>query len=460
VAQPIPLAFAANKRSGFPEAVTLNVLSEPSPTKQSAPEALISRPGLEAFQQVGTAPIRGVFARSGLLSEAAFIVCSDTAYLVTSGGSITTLTGTIGGSGAVEIDGGLDADYNSVIRVATGEGLYKFVDSGTSVVSESKVATSVAFWAGYWLYAEADSDAVYYLNPTSGVWSAIDFSSAEYQPDWLAGVRVVGDLAAMLGKASTEFWSLTGVADSPMAPAGGLKFDIGCRNIAAAINCKGTLIWPADDGSVYLSEGGPPSLISDNGLAEQIRRTPSADLSASFFIVDQHPIYVLHLGTRATWAYDLSTRRWTRFASYGYDYWRARFFANVGETILATDRLSNQVYRLDPDRRLDGSDPIIKEFCAFLDVADGAADVGNIELDCETGSAAYGDDEYIGLRLSRDGSRTWGAVEHRPLGQRGDYHATPRWLALGEARAPHGMICKFETAAPVGRFSSVRANAS
>lgn len=464
----ILLGFAAYKRTGIPEAVVLNCLSEAVPTKPSAPLALIARPGLENFENIGTAPIRGVFAKTGLLGDAALIVANTTAYLVTVGGMVTPLTGTIPGDDLVEIDGGLGPDGNSIIRIATGSALYMYDSAGISVVQESfptsggAGATSVGFLSGYWLATEAGTDAVYYQEPASTTWGALEFASAEYAPDPNAGVKVFGDLAALLGKATTEFWRATGVSASPLEPAGGLKFDFGCRAIAAAVNCAGTLIWVDNNCSVQLSEGGPPRAISDTGLAEQIRRTPAVDLSASYFQKDQHPCYVLHLGTSATWTFDLSTQRWTRFGSLDLSYWRPRLFANIGDTVLATDRLSNQVWRLDPDRRTDGSEVFPIEFPGFLEVAEGFVDLANITLDCLTGDAprsGQGSAPVIGLRLSHDGGHTYGAVRYRSMGLTGDYTATPRWNSLGMAKAPLGVICKWEISDPVGRrFSAARYN--
>ena len=460
--------FGAYKRTGFPEAIALNCISEAAPTMPSATTALIARPGLEDFATVGTAPIRGVFQKAGLIGGDAFIVANDTCYRVTSGGAVTALTGTIPGSGLVEIDGGLDADYNSIIRIATGSALYKYDSSGLAVVAETfpdsgnAGATSVAFLGGYWVASEVGSDALYYQNPGETTWNALQFASAEYAPDPLVGVRAFGEVLALLGSATTEFWRLTGNASSPLEPAGGLKFDIGCRAISSAVNMAGTLAWVDDNCSVNVSDGGPPSVISDSGLSEQIRKTAAADLSASYFIYDQHPLYVLHLGTAATWVYDLSTKRWSNFLSLGYDYWRPRFFANLGGTVLATDRLSSQLYRLDPDRRTDGSTVFPLEFMAVVDVPEGTADIGNVELDCLTGDAprsGQGSAPLIGVRWSRDRGATWSDARYRSLGATGRNAETVRWTALGQARAPYGLMLKFEVSDPVGRrFSAVRVN--
>lgn len=465
---PVPIAFASNQRTGFPPAVALNCLSEKSPTKPSAIDAMIARAGLDAFLNVGNAPIRGVFAKAGLLGDQAFIVAQNTAYLVSVAGVITTLTGTIAGDALVDIDGGLGQDEGqSIIRIANGSALYKFDSLGTTVVQEDfpaaagAGATSVQFWSGYWVAVEAGTDYFYWQEPATSTWTALEFASAEYKADPLKGVRVLGDQAFFLGSATTEPWYLTGTAADPMLPTSGLKFDIGCRNLFTAVNCKGSLIWVTDDSSVVLSDGGAPRIISDNGLAEQIRRTPAADLSAGFFVKDQHLRYVLHLGTTATWVYDLSSGRWDNAASLGYDYWRPLLFANLGDVVICSDRNSNTMWKLDPDAGTDAGDVIVKEFYAFLDVEEGSVTLGNVVLDCLLGDAPTSDpdDESIMvLQISRDGGVSWSSPRERGLGRLGRRMVQPRWNGLGLVRAP-GAILKFTTSC-VGRLrvSGVRAN--
>lgn len=461
----LSIAFASYKRTGLPPSVALNCISEKSPTKPTTLEALIARAGLAAFLQVGEAPIRGVFAKSGLIGNRAFIVAKNTAYLVSAGGSVTTLTGSIAGDGLVEIDGGLDADGNSVIRVATGSALYSFTDSGTAVAAEDfpssggPGASSVAYWAGYWVAVEAGTDFFYYQIPATTTWTQLEFAAAEYAPDALGGARVVGDLAALLGSATTEFWGLTGDSGNPLQKQGGLAYDVGCKAIATAVNARGTLLWVGDDNSVRMSRGDQPRIMSDNGLAEQIRKTPAADLSASFFEQDGHVCYVLHLGTTATWVLDLTTERWSTFASLGYDYWRPRLIANMGDVVIAADRNSNTVWTLDPDAVDDDGTAFQTEFYAFVNVDEGRAPLANVTLDCLLGSAPVDvTDPTIVMQVSRDSGFSWSSPRERSLGLTGVRNIRPRWNALGQVEPP-GAIIKFSTAAKVARrFSSVRAN--
>jgi hypothetical protein len=144
----------------------------------------------------------------------------------------------------------------------------------------------------------------------------------------------------------------------------------------------------------------------------------------------------------ATWVYDLSTSRWSRFDSQTYDYWRPRLLANIGDIALAFDRTSNQVWRLDPDRATDGDEVFAKAFCAFLDLPEGRVDLANVQLDCFMGGApreGQGSAPIIGLRVSRD-EATYGNVRYRPMGVTGQRSPKPRWNALGQVQAPGAIL--------------------
>jgi hypothetical protein len=457
------LALASYQRSTMPQAVLQNCLTEKVLSKPSQPWAILARFGLEAFETLGTAPFRGSFQKDGLLGDATFVVASTGCYLIDAAGVKTTLTGTVAGDDPVIIDGGLDADGNSLLRVATGNALYQFVWSPTTgpgaVVAEAfpttggAGATSVSFWAGYWLATEAGTDYGYFIEPAGTTWGQLQFAAAEYQPDPLKGAIVVGETGWLLGSTTTEGWRLTGDATSAMEPLGGLKFDYGCRSFYSACNCQGDLIYVDNNGQVRWSQGGEPQVISDYGLTEQILATSAADLRAGFFLKGGHPLYVLHLGSNATWVFDLSTQRWSTFSSLTYDYWRPTFFATMGDTVLAFDRNSNVIWRLSSSMRQDADDVFTRKFCAFLEVPEGTVDLVNIELDILTGDSprsGQGSDPVIGLRLSRDRGQTFGDVRYRPMGLTGEYTSAPRWNSLGMAKGPYGLVAQWELSDPVG----------
>jgi hypothetical protein len=175
----VPLSLAAFKRSNLPEAVTVNCVAEANPSSPSEPIVLMARGGWEAFQTIGNVPLRGVFQREGLFSSAALILANTTVSSLTSAGVVTAFTGTVAGASRVDMDGGQDADLNSVVRIATGSKLYKVASDGTVTDETSSFgdnlsgASSICYHRGYWIGQLAGSDQFYILIPGGVTWDAL-----------------------------------------------------------------------------------------------------------------------------------------------------------------------------------------------------------------------------------------------------------------------------------------------
>jgi hypothetical protein len=221
------------------------------------------------------------------------------------------------------------------------------------------------------------------------------------------------------------------------------------------------LIWVDNNCAVRMFEGGEPVIISDNGLAEQIRQVDAMDLRASTFSTDQHVYYELTLGTSATWRYDLSTKNWTRVNSYGLDYSRTHLFANLGDTAIALDAITNDIWRLDPDRATDGDDTFTVEFMAFAEV-EQPTPCASVELTCEVGGSpreGQGSDSLMRMRYSDDDGKTWSRFFDRGLGATGEYSTRVKWNALGFIRRRR--IFHFQCSDPTRRrFSRLLMNAA
>lgn len=454
---PVPFTFAAYERSGFPAGVALNCYAEKNPTSQKGQLAIIARPGLEEFKDVGDGPIRAIFQKAGLFGGDTLILSAQTLYRMTSAGVVTALAGTVAGDDLVDIDAGQDADLNSVGKIATGDHLYQFTETTVSLDSTFNSglgASSVCHHRGFWLASVPAGDQVFYQVPGDTSWDALSFMSAEFQYDPIVAIRSRGDQIALIGSTTMEPWALTGSDTVPfIAPYGGLLFDFGGLSRPSAVNVAGALIWVDNNCSVRLFEGGDARVISDNGLAEQIRGTPAAEIRASWFTKDQHTFYVLTLGSLATWAYDLSTGFWVKFSSLGYDYWRAHLLATVDGVTYAADAITSQVYRLDPDLRTDAGGVFTLLFRAF-DAPNGpSTPVANIQLQCDVGDgprSGQGSVPLIEMRFSDDNGKTFSQWRERPLPLTGEYTKSPRWNALGSF-GYKGRIYEFQISDPVGR---------
>lgn len=464
----IPISYGAYKRTGNPTLASVNCYVEEYPSASGPASQMRARAGLEAFKTLSSGPVRAIFQKDGTFDDAALILSNTTVSTLSSVAVLTALAGTIPGDDLVDIDSGLDADLNSIARVATGSALYKI--SGGFVALEDfpdvggAGATSVAYHRGFWFAVEAGTDKVYVLIPGDVTWQALSFSSAEYGPDKLQAVRTRGDQIALMGSATFEVFTLSGNATDPIVPYGGLNFDHGLRNRTSAINCKGSLVYVDNECNVRRWDGGEPRIVSGPGLAEQIRGVSASDLRAWTYAEDGHRFYVLSLGSNATWVYDLNGTGevWTTYQSLDYDYWRASLGCSIGDLTLAADRIEAKIWKLSPSLRYDGDVQFSTKFCAMIDGGDSVIPCSNVALLCDLGDApreGQGSAPLIQLRISDNQGKTFGAARERPLGVTGDYMAVPRWNGLGDIPAFLGRIFEFTVADPVGRvFKSVSVN--
>lgn len=463
----VPFSFGAYHRSNFPALVQNNMVAERTASQIEKPVALIVRPGLDAFAEVGDGPLRGINRKTGLFNESAVVVSADEVFTLSPGAVVTQQAGTLETEeGRVQIAIGRDSEGNSQARIADGERLY-LVTGGTVTAenfpsaSEQDGADSVAYIRQFWLAVKAGTAQVYYLVPGDTDWNALEFASAEYQPDPIICIGILGDQIFMLGSASTEVWALTGTTSPAIAPYGGLAWDLGCRSRDTVCNMRGSsLIWVTDKCEVVQSFGTTPQIISDNGLAEQIRKSDPMALRAWTFSIDQHIYYVLSLSDQ-TWIYDTTMKLWFNANSFELPYWRAHLGTDVSGDAYALDVQSgsNQVWKVNPDSLTDVGDPIIAVATAFHEMKSGRDGCGNITIIASTGvglQTGQGSNPLVQMRWSDDQGKTFTDWRSASLGRVGQYETRVRWNRLGQIRAP-GRYFQFRRSDPVVfRLSDVR----
>lgn len=465
----LAIAYGASKQEvgKFPELVLRNCNIVKAPSGQENPLAVLARPGLTDFGVVGAGPIRGVARKAGLFGNDALLLSGNTLYRVASTGVSTAFTGSVAGRDRVKIDIGRDADDNDVARIATGDAMYK-AQAGAVAAEDFPAAAGagaqdLVFHRGFWIAIETGTDKAYYQIPGETTWNALDFASAEYQPDKLVAVDTIRDQIWLFGDVTTEVFTLTG-ADPAIAPYGGLAFDVGCRARDTVVSQGGSVTWVDDRCNVQTSSGGEPVQIADAGLSGVIREAEAEDLRAWGFGLDARSQYVLSLGS-STWAYDRSIPTWATWDSKGYDHFRGHLGCEYAGQIIAVDanQGSGQIWLIDPDAMDDDGDEFATEFSAYLELKEGRANIGVVELIGLTGDApmtGQGSAPLVSMRYSTDGCKSWSSWRHASMGTTGDYAGRVRWRQLGQAKAPHGMIFQFRCSEPIGRrFSDLRVNA-
>lgn len=168
----------------------------------------------------------------------------------------TTETLTAGGSGwgGATLGGGANA---AITAIATPDSV--------GIVSIDVLAQHV-------LCVVANSQRFYWIAPGDVDISTLNFAEAEQQPDELVAVRVVGDIAWMLGEGSSEVWYANPSATSEperFLRQEGQAFSRGIVEGTDAV-IDNTLFVVGDDNQVYVGQGDLKP-ISTPFIAEKVR---------------------------------------------------------------------------------------------------------------------------------------------------------------------------------------------
>lgn len=173
-------------------------------------------------------------------------------------------------------DGGTGG--NSIATVATGAdmtwGAATLEGGGGHELKLIPTPDNISFvdltsLASHVIAVEKDSRRFFWIRPGEVVVDALDFSSAESEPDHILNIAAVGDHLWLFGQSSTEAWYASGDADQPFLRSQGRAFSQGIiPGTFAQIN--DVIFVVGRDRVVYRIAGGPER-ISHHGIEERIR---------------------------------------------------------------------------------------------------------------------------------------------------------------------------------------------
>jgi hypothetical protein len=461
----IPLGLAAYERMDVAPVTLKNLYYEKAPSNLEDQVSLVPRARLKAFAKCGAGPIKGLYRKGGVLANVglsgSIIALSDhNVYRVAQTGvpgtGTSTLIGTLDGDFRMSAEGNADC----VVLTAGGSSVYTTDGTTLSAITfpDGKIVWAVDTLNSYFLFA-SELGRFYWSAIGGTTVSALDYATAESQPDVLITLKVIGDELWLFGRLSIEVWQPTGDLDLPFQRIGGRIFGIGCtvRDTVQKLNVDGldTVCWVGTDRRVYRTNPNPVR-ISDEALEECLARlTIDASASASnpYATIDSwngHDFYVLHIPGEGSFAYDLHTGKWDERTSYGHPLWRGNSAA-VGPNAqpLIGDAYSNQIWEMVVDQVTDGDDPVVFEFTGLLEVSSAPTRCNNVSLDLAAGTDPDPqDDPMMQMAYSDDLGGQFHDVDAQPIGRQGQRFARVLWSRLGMLRRP-GRIFRWRTTLPV-----------
>jgi hypothetical protein len=415
----------------------INMMVETDAEGGIAAYMLIGTPGLKEYIETHkTGAGRGGFSFPGCLltviGKNLMAVDTETdalrllAYLGTSSGRVMFCQNT---TQVLLIDGEkgyiIDKEAKGVIRILD---------------EDFPIPLACAWKDGYGVVVEKDT-GIFFVSAINDFtsWDALDFASAEFQPDNLVSCGTTPSYLVAFGETTTQFYYNSGNATFPFDSQQGANILVGCGATFSPAAAKNSIFWLDDNFQVRRIEGYNTEIISTKQIEHRISKLTSVeDAVGSCFTTTGHTIYCLTFPTDGlTLMYDLSTGKWHRRTS-GINNapFRAAWIVSEGNTVYAGDYANGKIYKLDQDTFTDNGNLNQWSFTlANVNSEQSMIQHNMLELHIESGIGLNdGIDPNLWMQYSDDGGKTWSHEKWANMGKIGESKIRQRFFNLGMSR--------------------------
>jgi len=365
------------------------------------------------------------------------VINTSGALSLTSRGSITSTT----------VSRMTDNGIELIIVNGTDGWLFTFGTNVLAVISDADFPNgtkTVSFLDGYFICYDPNTQKFYISSLYAGAtWDALDFASAEGDPDYNVGTIVSHRELIVFGETSGEVFYNSGDPDFPLTRNQSGTFDIGCAATYSIAKIRGMVCWLGKDesgqGIVYRLNGYTAEPISNHEVNYHIQKmTTISDAIAFTFQLEGNYFYVITFPTgEQTWVYNFTTSLWHQAANFVngvFTRWEAQEYAYFAGKHLVCDYSEGNIYSMSLDTYANGSETR-KWLRSWQDPAGGKnRRYSRLSLHGEMGvglQSGQGSDPQVMLRWSDDRGKTWSTEYWQSLGAVGEYGIKCRWNRLG-----------------------------
>lgn len=427
-------------------------LDELGSGKGGEPAVLISTPGLEFLQTIGSGPIRATYTLSN--QETMVIISGNEVYTLASAtGTPTLLTGTLNSStGPISIkDNGIQCLF------VDGTDGYYFTIGTTNVIQINDPnfypSDSVTYQDGYFILNEVGTTNFFLSDLYSVDFLPLNQTSKNGNSDILAAVISNNRELYLLGANTTEIWFNAGASGvQPFQRQDGRFSQVGCVSAASIQVLSETFFFLGTNqqggGVVYMLQNAMPTRVSTHAIEYIIQN--GGDLTSAIaysYQQEGHYFYCLNIpGLNTTLCYDMSCKQWSeRQDALGTERHYAQTHAILGaeEDHIIGDYRNGNIYRYNLDIHTNNGEDVIRlrqsphvsesldnMFYRLLEV-DLEFGVGLLDDGVNTDNAI---NPKMVLQISKDGGLTWGSPIYGRMGATGTYLTRCRFQRLGYGR--------------------------
>lgn len=423
--------------------VLQNMYAETRPQGEKSSMVGYQTPGQNLFVDFGATPPRGALEFDAL--SVSYVVHRGVFYEVNNAGVATNRGTLLTTSGRVSI-----SDNGTQVMIV--DGTYGYIYNTSTLVFAQIVdvdfpanPVTVTFLAGRFVVNLLGSSRFYVSDAYNGLsWDALNFANAETSPDPIVAVLASNGQLILLGSRTTEYWGLSGSLDFAFALIQGTATEWGLAATWSLAKYDNSYVYLVKNrmGQSMIAKinGYLPEPISNVDVSALINGYSTvADATAYSYMLGQHPMYVISFPTAGkSWLYDGSTGIWSPLKSYGLTRHNAEFgFSFLSKTIVA-DYSTGKLFTLTPTAFTDNGASIERsitsETVASPDLERLTVDKFRVDIEVGVGTTTgQGSNPQIGLEVSRDNGKTWGAQMWTTMGKIGEYALRAEWRRLGTA---------------------------
>lgn len=314
---------------------------------------------------------------------------------------------------------------------------------------------------GFGLLEGAASQQFYQSNLFDlSLWSALNFSSADAQPDNVVGIAALHEEQFIFKQYNTEVWINAGLPNFSFQRLAGVHIEMGCAAPFSVAKAGESLIWVAQNeqgqGTVQQISGYEPKKISTKAIDTQIQSYPRiSDAIAYSYQQDGHLFYVVtfpsaNSGAGVTWACDLGNGLWHERAAFSNGvfsrHWANCYAAFNGKCVVGDYRNGN-LYAFDMTTQTDNGTPKkwVRAWRALPQPVFEPMTFSSLQIDMETGiGVPDGTNPQVTLRWSDDGGHRWSNGRILAAGKTGETALRVKAKRLGSTRLNSGLDRIFE----------------
>jgi hypothetical protein len=404
------------------------------------------------------------------------------------------------GNALYRLNRAFDVDDNEVwttdnLGVVTGSGRVKMADNGTQLCivvpgGDAYIFTAspdtlteitdgdfdgpaddVAFIDGYFVFSKTDGKKIFNSLLNDGLsYNALDFTTAEADPDPVAGVIVMNGQLYAIGTETTQKFRNIGRDPAPFINVQGAIWDKGLSAPGSLIKTQGGFVMigkgSEEASAIWRFNGNNYVKISTIPIDKQLRALSDTELSqiTAWSYAEDGAFFVGFNLPDTCIVYEMATKRWHERKSINVNgddiAYRVQCMTEAYGRIVVGDTQDGRIGELDKNLYKEYEAPIKRRLrIRPYDNLGNNITISELEAVMNSGSSRYGEtvtiagitydvneESQIIMSFSDDGGNIFKGGLRRGLGKQGEYNKRQAWRRLGDFN--RSRVFEFEFSEP------------